>query len=116
MPHNEFQWKPAYQTGQIRDLRPSEDNDEIEIMHSIGYLCGDIPNSANMRYNLVKLLQTIDVSNGLNWEFCKGFLKNVIIRWHISIDLKAEINCAIKDYGKEQKQFIDSLLMAKLSY
>lgn len=102
-------------SGQIRDLRPGEEIDEIEIMQSIGYLCGDIPNSVTMKDDLIKVLKTIDISNRINWEFSKGFLKNLLTRWVISKDLKNEINCAITNYSTEQKQFIDGLLIAKLS-
>lgn len=102
-------------SGQIMDLMPSEKINKLEIMRCVGDLCGDIPNSSTMRNDLIKSLQTLDISDTLNWEFSKAFSKNVIKKWSISREMKDKINYEIKNYSDEQKQFFDDLLLTKMT-
>lgn len=102
-------------SGQIKDLMPSEKINELEIMRCFGDLCGDIPNSSTMKNDLIKSLQTLDISDTLNWEFSKAFSKNVINKYSISREIKDKINYEIKNYSDEQKQFFDNLLLTKMT-
>jgi hypothetical protein len=94
-----------------------ENYEEKEIMKYAGHLASFIP-TKTVEKDFIKSLETINyMSNELELEFTKEYLKNLVQMWGFSSsrkEFKELIYETIKKYPKEKEYFINEIFQGKL--